>query len=81
MWLFLFSIGLLLAVLIAGYFFFCVVMMFRNVSPGRLRLAALLPLALLDESLFNETGNIYRKRALAINVLLLIPVLVVLVKR
>lgn len=75
----LFAAGVLVGVLTVGYAFFCVVMMLRNISPGRLRLAALLPLALFDETLFNETGNIYRKRLLAINVVLLIPALVVLV--
>lgn len=65
-----------LILLAAGYFFFCIFMMFRNITPGRLRLAALLPLALFDESLFNETGNIYRKRALSMEAVLILLILV-----
>lgn len=65
-----------LILLAAGYFFFCVFMMLRNVSPGRLRLAALLPLALFDKSLFNKTGNVYRRRALTIDGILIVLVLV-----
>ncbi len=77
--LLLFAVSLLLVLLVVGYFFFCIVIMSRNVSPGRPRFAVLLPLALFDGSLFNETGNRYRKRALGINVVLLISIVVLVI--
>lgn len=51
------------------YGFYCFIQMFLNVVEGRPKIAAILPLGLVDSSLYNETGNKYRKRALAINLI------------
>lgn len=58
----------IIALAVGFYGIFCFVMMFLNVVPGRMRIVALLPLALFDSSLFNEKGNRYRKHALGVNV-------------
>jgi hypothetical protein len=36
--------------------------MYNNVEKGRWKVNALLPLSLFDSTMFNEQGNIFRKR-------------------
>jgi hypothetical protein len=60
------------------YYQLCIAFMFLNVAKGQWRINALLPLALFTPGLFNEKGNIYRKRALAISIIVLLAALYVI---
>jgi hypothetical protein len=76
---------IVLGLVIIGLFiygFYLLGLMFNNVAEGRWRIAALLPLALFDQSLFTEVGNNSRRRLLQVQfaLLLLIGAIIIYVK-
>lgn len=65
-------LSFLLIPLLFGYGFYLVWKMFCNVRKGRYRIWALLPYALFDSTLFTEQGELYRRKLIYVQLVLLV---------
>ncbi len=68
------NLSVIVFIAVVIYFFYCIVQMSRNMTPGAPRWPAWVSAGLTRSDLYTEKGNKYRRRALAMNILGLVLV-------